>query len=64
MFGFIVTICVVVMAVVLYTAPTIVAVRRAHPQVTAIAALNIVFGWSLIGWGGALVWAFTNQRKA
>jgi hypothetical protein len=44
---------------ILYFLPTIVASNRRHPNTTAIFVLNLLAGWSFIGWVGALVWAFT-----
>lgn len=32
-----------------YMLPTIIAVCRRHPNTLAIAAINVAFGWSLIG---------------
>jgi hypothetical protein len=51
----------------LYFVPYIVARSRKHPQVTPILILNLFFGWTLIGWVGALVWACLKsptQREA
>ena len=44
----------------LYLIPTIVAYRRRHYQLTAIAVINVFAGWTLIGWVGALAWAVTK----
>ena len=30
---------------------------RAHPRIVSIALLNIFFGWTVIGWVIAFVWA-------
>ena len=45
--------------VVAYVSPSIVAVRYKHPQSQAVAALNVLLGWTLIGWVLSLVWALT-----
>jgi len=45
----------------LYLLPGIVAHKRCHPNETAILVLNLLLGWTLLGWVGALVWACTNQ---
>ncbi len=47
--------------VAFYILPTIIAVLRGHPQKLAIAALNILLGWSFVGWVIALIWALTNS---
>jgi threonine/homoserine/homoserine lactone efflux protein len=47
----------------IYVIPGIVASNRNHRQATAIWAVDLLFGWTLIGWGVALVWALTNPRE-
>jgi hypothetical protein len=44
----------------LYFLPTIVAGTRGHRQFSAIFILNLLLGWSGLGWIGAMVWAATN----
>ena len=41
----------------LYFAPMVVAIRRKHPSMVGIAIVNMLFGWSLVGWVIALIWA-------
>lgn len=48
---------------VLYFVPAFIAYVRGHKQVMAIIVLNILGGWTAIGWIAALVWAFTNDIK-
>ena len=38
--------------------PGIAGARR-HHQTGAILVLNLLLGWTLLGWIAALVWAFT-----
>ena len=45
-----------------YLLPTVIAFSRGHHSKVAIAALNILLGWSLLGWVGALVWSLTAKR--
>jgi|GEM_PF-2050226 len=40
-----------------YFVPVIIAIRRRHRQVVAIAVLNVFLGWTFLGWLGSLVWA-------
>jgi len=47
-----------------YMFPTIIAASKGRSNVGAIAALNILLGWSVIGWIAALVWALTNDKDA
>jgi hypothetical protein len=44
-------------ALALYLAPAFVARHRRHRQAGAIAVLNVLLGWTLLGWAAALVWA-------
>ena len=41
----------------MYLAPTLVAVGRRAGHSPAIVILNILLGWSVIGWLAALVWS-------
>jgi hypothetical protein len=47
----------------LYFLPAIVAMCRRHRNTAAILILDLLLGWSFIGWVVALVWAFTNDVK-
>jgi Superinfection immunity protein len=46
-----------------YILPTIAAWLLRHHQLYAIGVLNLLLGWTLLGWIGALVWAFTTKRE-
>lgn len=46
-------------AIALYFYPTICAAGE-HPKTTPIFALNLLAGWTLIGWIGALIWALNK----
>lgn len=46
---------------VVYFIPALVALKRKHNQKGAITALNLLLGWSGIGWIIALVWAMTKD---
>lgn len=43
-----------------YFLPGIVAQARKHKNKDAIAILNLLLGWTGLGWIIALVWAFTK----
>ncbi len=45
----------------LYFAPSIVAVLRKKSNVLAIVALNMLLGWSVLGWVISMVWALSND---
>lgn len=52
----------ILLSMVVYFAPVLVAASRQHPDVNAIAILNLFLGWTFIGWVIALVWAFKAHR--
>jgi Superinfection immunity protein len=45
-----------------YLIPTLVAWFQQHDQLYAIAALNLLLGWTLLGWFGALVWVLKPKE--
>jgi ABC-type transport system involved in cytochrome c biogenesis permease component len=49
--------------VLVYFIPMYVAYYRGHPNAMAIFALNLLLGWTFIGWVIALVWALTAVDK-
>lgn len=54
----------VILSLLLYFIPSIVASKREHPNRGAIYMLNILAGWTFIGWVGALVWAMTGSQQS
>lgn len=44
---------------ILYFIPAFVAAGRAHPNTGSILALNLLLGWSVLGWVAALVWSLS-----
>ena len=42
---------------VLYLVPSIDAIYRKHPKAGWIILMNLLAGWTLLGWGVAFVWA-------
>ena len=55
----IVTFILVTTGLIIYFLPSLIAAGRTHHQSKAILALNLLLGWTLLGWVGAMVWAFT-----
>ncbi len=51
-----------VACVFVYFIPAIIAYNRRHAQATAIIWLNILTGWTFLGWVASLVWALTNPQ--
>lgn len=52
----------IVMFAGLYFLPAIVAYSRKKRNAGAILALNILLGWTLLGWIVALVWGMTHDH--
>jgi hypothetical protein len=44
-----------------YFLPWVVAVVRRHPQSEAICFVNLLLGWTVLGWFGALAWSFVGE---
>jgi len=53
-----------VIIVALYMLPTLAAFARDHPRRGAITLLNILFGWTLIGWIVLFMWALLGPTEA
>jgi len=47
----------------IYFIPAIVAGSRDHPQGLAIFMLNLLLGWTALGWIAAIVWACTAVAR-
>lgn len=45
--------------VCMYFLPTIVAGVRGHQSMAAIVVLNLLLGWTMIGWLVALIWSLS-----
>lgn len=49
---------------IFYIAPMVIAAARHHRQVVAITVLNLLLGWTFVGWVLALVWSLTNESSS
>lgn len=58
-----IALCIIV-SLVIYFLPTVIAVSRKKLNTGAIFALNFFLGWSLVGWVVALTWALTVDAAA
>jgi len=47
-------------ALALFFLPAFVAGTRKHHNTNAIFALNLLLGWTVLGWVAALIWALTQ----
>jgi hypothetical protein len=48
---------------VIHFLPSIVAFSREHPRRITLLVLNILVGWTLIGWIVLLIWAFARPSS-
>jgi hypothetical protein len=46
-----------------YFAPSLIAAQQGHKNLKALFVLNLFAGWTVLGWVGALVWAYLEQEK-
>lgn len=46
-----------------YLLPTIIAAIRGHARLGGIAVVNLLLGWTLVGWVASLVWACWRSAK-
>lgn len=47
--------------IALYFIPTFIAAQNKHKGQSAIFIVNLLFGWTIIGWLWALIWANTGN---
>ncbi len=52
---------ILVAGIALYVLPSIIAGYRHKKNVNAIGVLNLLLGWTVIGWIVALIWALTED---
>ena len=51
-----------VIALALYFVPSFIAVNRNKRNKNAIFALNLLLGWTFVGWVVALVWSLMKDE--
>jgi Ca2+/Na+ antiporter len=56
------TIVLLLVILVIYFMPSIVAKGKEKRNLTGIVLLNLFLGWTFIGWVAALVWAVTVDQ--
>lgn len=54
-------IIVIVILIALYFLPTVIAIGRKINKPAGVIAVNVLLGWTLIGWVAALVMAFSME---
>jgi hypothetical protein len=50
-------------AATVYFLPGLIAADRRHRNRYAIFALNLLLGWTFLGWVAALVWSLTDNTQ-
>ena len=51
-----------VFLLVLYFLPSAVAVLNKHKQINPIMIINLLLGWTILGWVIALAWSVSNNK--
>lgn len=59
-----ITVILLILIVAIYLLPTLMAFARDHPRRGAIALVNILFGWTLLGWLICFVWALLGSSPS
>ena len=60
--GLLVFLVAMAFGVLFYLVPTSVAILRGHPKIGPILLVNLLLGWTLLGWAVALAWALSAQE--
>lgn len=49
-------------SIAMYFVPSFVAATREHPNRASIILLDLLLGWTVLGWVAALVWAYSSTE--
>jgi hypothetical protein len=55
---------IILVALVGYFLPSVIAIARKHHQIGPVLIVNLLLGWTFIGWVVALVLAVSSKRPA
>lgn len=47
----------------IYFIPSMVAMNRRHKSISAITTVNLLLGWTIIGWLWALIWSLNSNTR-
>ena len=47
----------------LYLLPTIIVCTNGHNYKMGVFLLNLLLGWTILGWIGALIWAVCHKKR-
>ena len=60
----IMTIFIVMLFIAFYLLPSIIANIRHVAHLHAIESVNVLLGWTILGWLAALIWAIAEKTEA
>lgn len=52
---------IILLGLALYVLPSGLALQRGHPNAAAIVVVNLLLGWTFVGWVAALAWSLTRR---
>ena len=52
----------IIIGLLAYFLPTVIAMSRSHKDGPAIAAINILLGWTVFGWFTSFIWSLSDPR--
>ena len=55
---------IVMIGITFYFLPSIIQEARGARHGSAIFLVNLLFGWTILGWIAALIWAITERTEA
>lgn len=47
-----------------YALPSYIAKVRNHPHAKSILLINLLTGWTFLGWAAALIWSFVDDKSS
>jgi hypothetical protein len=62
-FGLPIYVLSILVGTTIYFLPTIIAFARGRNNRLAISALNLLLGWTFLGWVVAIVWSLTGNGR-
>jgi hypothetical protein len=63
-FGMVAFVAIIILLLVLHFIPTIIGYKRGVTHAGMLLLVNILIGWTLIGWVACLIWAIFARTQA
>jgi len=54
-------ILIIIITALIYFIPSIIATNSNHKNALGIVILNLLLGWTILGWVGALIWSVIKK---